>query len=244
MAESSQDSLKAQHLWDVFSASKDEHTRDELIEHYMPLAQVIAAKVFRRRFDEGSSFDDYLQYARVGLIQAVDRFDTGRSVSFESYSSHRIRGAILNGVQQESELAAQRSFWRKRIQERADSFLDELGVRAKQASLQDLIEVTVGFALAAVLDDTQNEPADDQPQSNPYAATEMEQLTQRVRELVLQLPERERAIVQGHYFELREFQAIANDYGLTKGRVSQLHARSLRKLRELLDAKPGVDTKV
>jgi len=208
----------------------------------MPLAQIIAAKVFGLRSDPAARYDDYLQYARVGLIEAVDRYDPARNVSFETYSAHRIRGAILNGLEHESEASAQRAFWRARMQERTDSLLGDKQAAPERASLEDLIQVTVGLALGLVLDEARQEPCDEQPQSNPYAVTEMEQLSRQVRGLLVKLPEREQKIIRGHYFELRELQSIAADYGVTKGRVSQLHAQALARLRSLLGEK--LDTKL
>jgi RNA polymerase sigma factor FliA len=230
------------HLWDAYAISRDSQTRDELIEHYMPVAKMIAAKVFGLRADPYASFDDYLQYARVGLIEAVDRYDATRSVPFEAYSAARIRGAILNGLEHESEVSAQRRFWRSRLQERTDSLLGDKRERPEHATLQELIQVTVGLALGALLDEMPEEIVDEQPHANPYAMTEVEQLTRQVRGLLVKLPERERQVIRGHYFELREFQAIAADYGITKGRVSQLHARALARLRDMLGAK--LDAKI
>lgn len=234
---------QARHLWEDYATSRDPQTRGELIEHYMPVAKIIAAKLFGVRSDPAASFDDYLQYARVGLVEAVDRYDTTRSVPFEAYSAPRIRGAILNGLEHESELSAQRSYWRSRMRERTDSLLGEKQARPERATLEELIQVTVGLALGLVLDGSvAEEPADEQPQSNPYAVTELEQLSRRVRGLLVKLPEREQQVIRGHYFELRELQSIAADYGITKGRVSQLHAQALARLRELLGEK--LDTRL
>ena len=69
--------------------------------------------------------------------------------------------------------------------------------------------------------------------------TELAQLTSAVRSLLPELPERERELMQRHYGEHIEFQQIAAEWGVTKGRVSQLHARALRRLREKLHGKPA-----
>jgi len=240
--ESSDRARGVRHLWEAYASSGDPQARGELIEHYMPIARIIAAKAFGLRANPAASFDDYLQYARVGLIEAVDRYDASRSVPFEAYSAPRIRGAILNGIEHDSEVSAQRSFWRTRMQERTDSLLGDKQARPERASLQELIQMTVGLALSLVLDEAAQEPIDEQPQSNPYAVTEMEQLIRRVRALLVKLPEREQQVIRGHYFEQREMQLIAADYGISKGRVSQLHAQALVRLRELLGEK--LDTRL
>src|SRR5262249_31189929 len=112
----SDDSVRA--LWERFHSSRDAALRARLIQRYLHLARVAAKRYFRFRSDDFVPFEDYLQYARIGLVEAIDDYDPGREASFETYSSYRIRGALLNGLGRESEVAAQRSFWRTRIQER------------------------------------------------------------------------------------------------------------------------------
>jgi RNA polymerase sigma factor for flagellar operon FliA len=231
-------------LWEAFGRTRSEDIRAQLIESYMPLARRIAAKVFSLRIDQSIAFDDYLQYGRVGLMEAVDRYDASRNVSFEAYSIHRIRGAILNGIGHETEVAAQREFWRGRMPERIDSLLNASSKPPERASLQDLIDITVGLALGLVLDPDEGEPIDDTVHSNPYAATELEQISRALRACVQQLPQREREIIEEHYFAHLEFQSIAERLSLTKGRVSQLHARALALLREMLAARSGIDRRL
>lgn len=222
------------HLWEAFVLSRDPLTRGQLIEHYMPVARKIAAKVFGLRANAATSFDDCLQYARVGLIEAIDRYDPGRHIPFEAYSVARIRGAVLNGLEHETELLAQRSFRRTRLRERTDSLLGDKQPRPERASLQELIQVTVGLALGLMLDDAAQEVPDERQHANPYAAAELQQLSREVRRLLPNLPEREQQIIRAHYFELRELQSIAADFGISKGRASQLHAQALARLRSLL----------
>jgi RNA polymerase sigma factor for flagellar operon FliA len=81
-------------------------------------------------------------------------------------------------------------------------------------------------------------------EANPYAGTELNQMRARVRTSVEQLPARERDILRRHYYEQREFQEIAAELGVTKGRVSQLHARALQRVREALNVGPRIDRKV
>lgn len=231
-------------LWQVFSRSRDPETRSRLIEHYTPFARILAARAYGLRFDRSSSFDDYLQYARVGLIEAIDRYDLARNASFESYSSHRIRGAILNGLENETEAAAQREFWRGRARERLDSVVVDRAPNPERASLEDLIDITIGLALGLVLDLDEGDPVDESPEANPYAATELHQLGARLRALVEQLPEREREVIRGHYFDHVDFQVLAQRYSLTKGRISQIHSQALQRLRRLLADRPKLDRRL
>ena len=229
-------------LWKEFRSSRDEALREQLIEHYMPLARVVAGRLYRSRSERIIAFDDYLQYARVGLIESVDRYDVSREASFESYSSFRIRGSILNGLGHESEFAAQGRFWRTRASDRVESLASELP-QQDDLAFDELIDLTMGIAIGFVLEERLS-PVDDTVSSNPYAATEMDQIVRQLHAFVDELPARERDIVRSHYFEHLEFQVMAERMGVTKGRISQLHARAVARLREALEAGRKVDAKL
>ena len=116
---------------------------------------------------------------------------------------------------------------------------------ASATTLEDFARLAMGLAIGLMLDDADaSERADDTVEANPYAGTELSQMRERVRTSVEQLPARERDILQRHYYEQREFQEIAAELGVTKGRVSQLHARALQRVREALNVGPRIDRKV
>jgi len=213
--------------------------RARLIERYLPLAHTIAARLYRMRKDDSVAFNDYLQYARLGLIESIDRYDPTREASFATFSSYRIRGAILNGLATETELAAQTHFRRAQWRDRMESLTSRESSDA-DVELRELASLTVGLALGFMLDQAR-EPIDEATQSNPYAATELAELRRVVRDIVLKLPDRERRLIEKHYYTHEEFQAIAVEWGITKGRVSQLHAQALARIRTLLSAPPTID---
>jgi RNA polymerase sigma factor for flagellar operon FliA len=227
--------------WLDFVRTRSATLRTELVERYMELARIMAAKLYRRRADNSVAFADYLQYARVGLVEAIDHYDPERAVPFEAFSSFRIKGAILNGLTAESELAAQRAFWSRRARERFDSIRHHEVQSGRRASLEELVSLTVGLALSHLIEHDDCEVIDESLAANPYAVTELVQLKRAVRALLPALPERERELIRRHYDEHVEFQQMAAEWGVTKGRVSQLHAKALQRLRQMLGARPAVD---
>lgn len=222
-------------LWREFIVTRDAGLRNELIEIYRPLARKLATRMYVLRRDNSVAFTDYLQYASVGLVEAVNRYEPARLVLFETFATYRVRGAILNGLAKESELAAQRHYWATREQERIESLKSHAGETGSLAdALTELVDVTVGLAFGVLLESTA-EPADESPSANPYAAAEIGEVVRRLRRAVDALPERERAIVELHYYRHEAFQDIAAGLGITKGRVSQLHSRALRLMRTALE---------
>jgi RNA polymerase sigma factor for flagellar operon FliA len=223
-------------LWAAFVSSRERRVRDELIVFYRPLARKIAARMYVLRRDDSVAFADYLQYATVGLVEAVDRYEPERPVLFETFATYRIRGAILNGLAKESELAAQRHYWAARMQDRLDSLKSQrVDEEPRDDALEGFVDLTVGLAIGVLLE-SPAEPADESPNANPYAAAELGELVRRLKRVVLRLPERERAVIELHYYEHVAFQDIAVRFKVTKGRVSQLHSRALRLMRDDLEA--------
>lgn len=68
----------------------DMAARDELVENYLSLVRYFAYK-FRNR---GEPMDDLVQVGTIGLIKAVDRFDTDRNVEFTTYATPTIVGEL------------------------------------------------------------------------------------------------------------------------------------------------------
>jgi RNA polymerase sigma factor for flagellar operon FliA len=217
--------------------------RDSLVEAYLPLARIVAGRVYRSRTDSVVHYDDYLQYARIGLLESVERFDPSRGAPFHSFAFHRIRGAILNGLARESEIAAQREAARRTARDRRESLIAERPDAIERATLGDLIELTVGLALGVLLDDGE-EAADESPNANPYAAAEVSQMRRLAWAAVERLPQRERELIRAHYYEQREFQELAADWSLSAGRISQLHGRAISQLRALLAEQPKLNLRL
>jgi RNA polymerase sigma factor FliA len=226
--------------WQEWTQHRSTDARDRLVNHYLPLAKMVAGRLYRTRAEWAVPYDDFLQYARVGLIEAVDAFDPARGTPFQAYAFHRVRGSILNGLARESELAAQREAGRRIRRERRESLLGGSDMGAERTSLDDLIKLTVGLALGALLEGA-DEAADESPDTNPYAATEVMQLRRLVSAAVENLPQRERNLIRAHYYEQREFRELAEQWSLSKGRVSQLHSHAIELLQQLLAAEPKVN---
>jgi RNA polymerase sigma-B factor len=77
-------------LWRSFKETDDQRAREELVERYMPFAKRLAL----RYRGASESFDDLLQVANLGLVNAVDRFDPARGIPFTAFASPTILGEL------------------------------------------------------------------------------------------------------------------------------------------------------
>lgn len=86
MSRTHDDGLLARHHHDPSAA-----TRRELVERFMPLAHSVAT---RFSSPAAQDFDDVLQVASVGLLNAIDRFEPDRGLAFSSFAVPTISGEI------------------------------------------------------------------------------------------------------------------------------------------------------
>src|SRR5246500_5035375 len=82
-------------LWSDFKGTKEPHLRERLILHYSPLVKYVAGRV-GGGLPPNIEQADLVSYGIFGLIDAIEKFDPGRDIKFETYAISRIRGAIID----------------------------------------------------------------------------------------------------------------------------------------------------
>jgi RNA polymerase sigma-B factor len=83
-------SRRTDELFARWREAHDERARAELVEHFLPLARKLA----RRYAGTREGFDDLLQVASLGLLNAIDRFDPGRGTAFSSFAVPTMLGEL------------------------------------------------------------------------------------------------------------------------------------------------------
>lgn len=214
-------------LWSRYRASSDQATRDRLFAYYAPWAESIARGVHGRIHRFNVDYEDYVQNAKIGLLEAITRFEPDRGVPFALYARRRVRGAVFNGLR--ALLGERRSPPEGRFNER----LTSLREGASEDPFDQVVDAIVGLGLGVLLEACGSEPPA-VPDGYHYAETE--QINRELHRALERLPERLQMILRAHYFQHVPFCEIAGDLRLTKGRVSQLHKAALDQLRSHLRA--------
>ncbi len=232
-------------LWRRWCYEADAAARALLVERHMPYARALAARLYSRRPHDDIEFDDYLQYAMVGLVESVDRYSPERGAKFTTFAMTRINGAILNGLGRLTERQQQIAFRRRLAAERIASLVpDALSTDPTEQLLADLAEIGVGVALGVILEGTGmvlGQPDELPGDAYAHARAELRQLHERLWGLMDRLTEREREIIELHYRRGKRFDEIAEKLGLTKGRISQLHKQAVLRLRALMNDQETCD---
>ena len=84
-----------QTLWLEYHRSRDQALRNRLILTYAPLVKYVAGRLgsgLPAHVDDG----DLVSYGLLGLMGAIERYDPGRDVKFETYAIVRIKGQIID----------------------------------------------------------------------------------------------------------------------------------------------------
>ena len=82
-------------LWQLLITKRDQDARRQLVEAHVRMVKYVAGRL-AIGLPHYVEFGDLEASGLLGLIQAVDHFDPGRGIKFETYAIPRIRGAILD----------------------------------------------------------------------------------------------------------------------------------------------------
>jgi RNA polymerase sigma factor for flagellar operon FliA len=217
-------------LWRRLRYERETRCREQIFTRYRGLARSLARREVNGRLRVGIAVDDLEQFAYEGLLAAIDRYDPLRGVSFGTYARRRIIGSMADGVSRMTEVGAQMGFRRRAERERAASLAIESGA---PNALRALADIATCLAIGLMLDGTSLiEPVDGvDPRPTAYESLAWRELHAQLAHGIAGLPEREAMIVRQHYENGVSFGHIAQLLGISKSRVSQLHASAIARLR-------------
>lgn len=220
--------------------------RAEIVERCLPLADHIA----RRFTGRGEAFDDLLQVARIGVVNAVDRFDAERGVSFLSFAVPTVMGEVKRHFRD--------SMWTVRVPRRAkeaslsinrasDELVQQLGRSPRPSELAEHLGIPVDDVIDGLMARSaynavsiDAEPDDDEGRSIRETLGDDDEHITQIEEIVTlrpaldNLPERERRIITLRFFHAMSQSEIATEVGVSQMHVSRLLTRTLSRLREEL----------
>lgn len=234
-------------LWQRLREAADPDARERLLAIHLPYARIVAGSYYAKRFGSEVEFGDYLQYASIGLLEAMDRYDPARGVQFRTFAARRMHGAILNGLEKSTEkqqqIAVRQRMRAERLQDVRENAAEHAGLeggapaRTPEQLMRFVAEVGVGLAVCWMLEGTAMVEDPSGASSVPfYRSVQLRQLRDRLVQAVDGLPPQERTVVRSHFLQDVPFERIAADLQLTKGRISQINKQALQRLRRILAA--------
>ena len=237
---------KLEEIWKNYSETKSKQLRDMLIIYYSSLVNFIAGRLhihLLKRVD----FDDLVSYGIFGLIDAIDKFDYEKGIKFETYASLRIRGSIIDSIRKMDwiprDLRQKSKMLEVAFEELTASLNreptdEELAVKLS-ISLKELHSLFSKTSLVNLI--SLDEYSDQNHEINlfsnietPEAALNKAGVKEILAEAIESLQENEKKIVALYYFEELTLKEIGEILGVSISRVSQIHSKTMLKLRAKL----------
>jgi len=194
---------------------------------------------------------DLVQDGVIGLIDAAHRFDEARGIKFETFAERRIRGAMIDALRRDAWPRGVRRV-RRELEAAREALRRELGYEPSLADLAarvgsderrlgrtivriHTIESTSPLATGDNVDEASLPPAlvPSEP-DRPDVAFEKAEVCDRIRTAIAALPPREQKVVALYYYGEVTMKQIGAEIGVNESRVSQLHARAIKRLRQSL----------
>src|SRR5690606_5204798 len=220
------------------------------VEAGLPFVEALARRM-AATMPHSTELGDLVQGGVIGLIEAAHRYDDSRGIKFETFAERRIRGAMIDALRKDAWPRGVRRM-RREIEAAREKLRTKLGHEPSLADLAtamgsdekrlgrtivriNTIESTSPFTSAEQIDESQL-PAVMVPAEpdRPDALYEQSEVQARVRTAIETLPQREQRVISLYYYGEVTMKDIGAELGVNESRVSQLHARALRRLRDAL----------
>ena len=229
--------------------------RQHVIEDYIPLVKYLAHRI-SMKLPNHVEIDDLVNSGIIGLIDAIEKFDPGRGIKFKTYAEFRIRGAIFDGLRSLDWVPRSVRKQKKMVEQSYAQLEQQLGRHATDEelcrdlgvgleefykSLDNLKGVSLGKFVELNNNDSQGGEGEsaiafipDRSTDDPYHKFQKHELTEILSEAIRRLPDKERYVVSLYYFDELTMKEIGTVLNITESRVSQLHTKSMIRLREAL----------
>ncbi|MGR4065719.1 MAG: SigB/SigF/SigG family RNA polymerase sigma factor [Vulcanimicrobiaceae bacterium] len=233
------------------TVARSERLRDELVVAHLNLVRFLAHKFSNR----GEPLEDLIQVGTLGLINAIDRFDTGRGVEFTTYATPTIVGEIKRYFRDKGwavkvpRRLQERNLAVHRAQERLSATLDRsptvgeiaeyLGLSAE--SVLEAQELGRAYNVISLDNAIESDGGDGTSQrlADVVGSTdsELDLLEDRaaIERAIHVLAGRERAVVYLRFFESISQTEIARRLNVSQMQVSRTQAKALAKMRAFLE---------
>lgn len=248
-------------LWREYKSTGEREIREKLILNYAPLVKYVAGRI-SANLPQNVEQADLISYGMFGLLDAIEKYDPGRDVKFETYAISRIKGAVIDELRCLDWVP--RSV-RTRAKELERAYIDlentlkriptdDEVARALGVSVDEYHAILTQVSTTSVLaldelwssserDDRVSliDTIEDTTSPEPASAFEFEEMKELLSQALNRLTEREKTVIALYYYDNLTLKEIGEILGVTESRVSQLHTKAVLRLRAKLRAMTAVE---
>ena len=226
-------------------------SREQLMMEYLPHVKRIVNRM-AIHLPSTVDIEDLYNVGVIGLIQAIDRYDTSRDNKFITYATHRIRGAVLSELRSRDFLSRSN---RRKIREMDHAYamleqqfgrdvedhevaemlqidLDQLDDIKKLSTISFISFEEMGYSDSNDKGRLQKFVTDDAPDA--FSVANLNELKIVLAKAIEQLPEKEKMVLSLYYFDELNMKETGKVLNITESRVSQIHSQAIIRLRNKL----------
>jgi len=239
-------------VWEQYHKTHDDNSRNLLMEHYKSLVKYTADRLYSKLPDK-VELDDLISAGNFGLMDAIDAYDPGRGVKFETYCSPRIRGSILDELRnmdwvprlvrarasqlikatQSLNVHLGRKPTEKETADQLNMGMDEFTRLQRDATAVGIVSLNTKYSDEDGDDDGEKNMREldiikDKKSENPLTEAQKRDLKNL---LTKGLTRAERLIIVLYYYEEMTMKEIGATLDLSESRVSQMHSSIIARLK-------------
>lgn len=214
------------------------------LESYLPLVKRIAYHL-KGRLPDSVFVDDLIQSGIIGLIEAMQKFNSNQGASFETYAGIRIRGAMLDEMRKgdwtprsvhrksrEVSDAIQKVESREGREAKDTEIAFEMGIEIEQYHL--ILQDTNSAQLLSIDEPDHEELSEGKiigKSHTPFAELSESGFQEALANEIGNLPEKEKLVMALYYDEELNLKEIGEVLEVSESRVSQIHSQAIKRIR-------------
>ncbi|WFA07879.1 FliA/WhiG family RNA polymerase sigma factor [Tissierella sp. Yu-01] len=233
--------------------------RDNLIIKYLPLVKKVVSRIDVK--DHILDNDDLVSIGVIGLMDAMDKYDSNKNVPFEAYATLRIRGTVIDEMRKSGKVSRdkidklnQYYHAKEELENRLMRTPNELeicekmGINDKQLfKIHETVHYLANYSLESALftqdgdDFTLMDVLRDDSEDLPLDKIIKDERRHILIKAIDKLKDREKTILNLYYVEELSLKEIAYILDISIPRVSQIHGKVLIKLKDIIQKLMGED---
>ncbi|MCX5807248.1 MAG: FliA/WhiG family RNA polymerase sigma factor [Proteobacteria bacterium] len=239
-------------MWKRAYAQNIEDERERIVEEFIPIIKHLAYKV-SKGFEEKNMIEDLISAGIVGLLEAIDKYDTKRGAKLNTFAYLRIRGAMIDELRSRDWFPRSARSKAKKIEEVIRKLENRLGRYPKEEEIaeemhidfEDYLSLMKDYKNLSILsiEDLHESIGEDREKiisyvtdesDDPEKYAEFHELEEMLAKEIERLPEKQKIVLSLYYHEDMNMKEIARTLSITEARVCQIHSQAIISLRSIL----------
>ncbi len=227
--------------------------RNKIIMDFLPRITYIVKSIKYENLPPTLTEEDLINIGVLGLIDAIEKYDPSKNVKLTTYAEIRIRGHILDALRKLDWIPRN---VRQKAREIENAILEVEQKLGREATSKEIAEYlgmsekeyrkhAEKIANSVLVSIDMNINSDDEDgtklwqilsinDDTPDKYVEEQELKEILSDIISKLNEKERLVITLYYYEEIPMKKIAEIMGLTESRISQIHTKTMMKIRKMI----------